>query len=98
LTRGTSFRSTLRTIAASKVAGYYELNKPGITPSQIRAIVKQLIDNQQFILPYGETAPRTAAAADGSSATPHVVEETTGKKDKAPKVTLSRFTHSVVLN
>ncbi|KAJ7841519.1 hypothetical protein B0H14DRAFT_3869168 [Mycena olivaceomarginata] len=85
LTRGTSFRSTLRTIAASKVAGYYELNKPGITPSQIRAIVKQLIDNQQFILPYGETAPCTAAAADSSSATPHVVEETTGKKDKAPK-------------
>jgi hypothetical protein len=92
LTRGTSFRSTLRTIAASKVAGYYELNKPGITPSQIRAIVKQLLDNQQFILPYSETAPHTAAATEASGATP--VDEITGKKDKAPKVILFPFTPS----
>ncbi|KAJ7831508.1 hypothetical protein B0H14DRAFT_3713338 [Mycena olivaceomarginata] len=83
LARGTNFRSTIRTIAASKVAGCYELNKPGITPSQIRAIVKQLIDNQRFILPYGDTTPRAAAANEAAGMTP--ADGTATAKDKSPK-------------
>ncbi|KAJ7863638.1 hypothetical protein B0H14DRAFT_2574814 [Mycena olivaceomarginata] len=83
LARGTNFRSTIRTITASKVAGCYELNKPGITPSQIRAIVKQLIDNQRFILPYGDTTPRAAAADEAAGMTP--ADGTATTKDKSPK-------------
>ncbi|KAJ7775248.1 hypothetical protein B0H14DRAFT_3588302 [Mycena olivaceomarginata] len=50
--RGGNVRSDLRKGAVSKVATLYELNKPGITPSQIRQIVKQLIEDQHYIFPY----------------------------------------------
>ncbi|KAJ7835275.1 hypothetical protein B0H14DRAFT_3707144 [Mycena olivaceomarginata] len=55
--RGGNVRSDLRKGAVSKVATLYELNKPGITPSQIRQIVKQLIEDQHYIFPYAAPAP-----------------------------------------
>ncbi|KAJ7488642.1 hypothetical protein B0H11DRAFT_2405610 [Mycena galericulata] len=52
-------------LVLSKVATHYELNKPGVTPSQIRSVVKQLLFNQCFILPHAATPiPR---ADDASS-------------------------------
>ncbi|KAJ7021825.1 hypothetical protein C8F04DRAFT_1139779 [Mycena alexandri] len=50
--RGGNLRTVLRNSAMSKVATHYGLNKPGISPSQIRSIVKQLKENQRFIFPY----------------------------------------------
>ncbi|KAJ6553378.1 hypothetical protein B0H19DRAFT_1072830 [Mycena capillaripes] len=72
--RGGNLRSALRNSAISKVATHYELNKPGTTPQQVRAIVKQLLSEQRYIFPYAAAPdPRAAtstntnaAAADGS--------------------------------
>ncbi|KAJ6449865.1 hypothetical protein C8R45DRAFT_1114423 [Mycena sanguinolenta] len=50
--RGGNLRTGLRNSAMSKVATHYGLNKPGISPSHIRSIVKQLKENQRFIFPY----------------------------------------------
>ncbi|KAJ7731727.1 hypothetical protein B0H16DRAFT_199164 [Mycena metata] len=58
-TRGSNVRTMLRSSALSKVATHYELTKPGNTASRVRALVKQLLADQQFILPY---APATARA------------------------------------
>ncbi|KAJ7892130.1 hypothetical protein B0H14DRAFT_3854913 [Mycena olivaceomarginata] len=52
LTRVGNVRNDLRNAAISKVATLYELNKAGITSSQIRSIVKQLFNDQRYILPY----------------------------------------------
>ncbi|KAF7353180.1 hypothetical protein MSAN_01505600 [Mycena sanguinolenta] len=65
LTRGSNMRSGLRTSAISKVATHYELNKPGTTPSQVRSIVRQLLDQQRYIFPYAPTpTPRAGTSAD----------------------------------
>ncbi|KAJ7868363.1 hypothetical protein B0H14DRAFT_3585195, partial [Mycena olivaceomarginata] len=63
LTRVGNVRNDLRNAAISKVATLYELNKAGITPSQIRSIVKQLFTDQRYILPYAaeSSAPGTDA-------------------------------------
>ncbi|KAJ6583662.1 hypothetical protein B0H10DRAFT_1962145 [Mycena sp. CBHHK59/15] len=61
-TRGSNLRTALRSSALSKVATHYELNKPGMTPSQIRSIVKQLFQDQCFIFPYGTSVPRPKEA------------------------------------
>ncbi|KAF7336357.1 hypothetical protein MVEN_02184200 [Mycena venus] len=68
-TRGGNVRTALRNSAISKVATHYELNKPGITPSQVRFIVKQLLDQQRYILPYAPApAPRSATSIDPDAA------------------------------
>ncbi|KAJ7041312.1 hypothetical protein C8F04DRAFT_1253007 [Mycena alexandri] len=59
-TRGSNLRSHLRASAISKVATLYGLNVPGITSSEIRAIIKQLMADQRYILPYAPpSVPRT---------------------------------------
>ncbi|KAJ7339145.1 hypothetical protein DFH08DRAFT_1013982 [Mycena albidolilacea] len=80
-TRGGNLRNTLRVIATSKVATHYGFNAPGITPSQIRSIVKQLKENQQFILPYA-SAPvllRAESQSDGALAADTAVISNTPK-------------------
>ncbi|KAJ6611348.1 hypothetical protein B0H10DRAFT_2224120 [Mycena sp. CBHHK59/15] len=66
--RGGNVRTTIRTSAISKVATHYELNKPGITQSQIRSIVKQLMKKQQYIMLYGpppiDDPPAAGSVAD----------------------------------
>ncbi|KAJ7789249.1 hypothetical protein B0H14DRAFT_2718827 [Mycena olivaceomarginata] len=63
--RGGNVRTALRNSAISKVATHYELNKPGTTPSQVRSIVKQLLDQQRYILPYAQApTPRAATSAN----------------------------------
>ncbi|KAJ7821263.1 hypothetical protein B0H14DRAFT_2831731 [Mycena olivaceomarginata] len=62
---GGNVRTALRNSAISKVATHYELNKPGTTPSQVRSIVKQLLDQQRYILPYAQApTPRAATSAN----------------------------------
>ncbi|KAJ7896208.1 hypothetical protein B0H13DRAFT_2338538 [Mycena leptocephala] len=70
LTRVGNVRNDLRNAATSKVATLYELNKAGITPSQIKSIVKQLFADQRYILPYAaeSSAPVIDAAADAVTA------------------------------
>ncbi|KAF7378483.1 hypothetical protein MSAN_00275700 [Mycena sanguinolenta] len=42
-----------------------QLNKPGTTPSQVRSIVRQLLDQQRYIFPYSPTpTPRAGTSAD----------------------------------
>ncbi|KAJ6523172.1 hypothetical protein B0H19DRAFT_1277038 [Mycena capillaripes] len=96
--RGGNLRSALRNSAISKVATHYELNKPGTTPQQVRAIVKQLLSEQRYIFPYAAAPdPRAAtstntnaAAADGSpSVATSVVPDhasTTNPQDNTEKV------------
>ncbi|KAF8201927.1 hypothetical protein K438DRAFT_2103329 [Mycena galopus ATCC 62051] len=52
--------------AISKVATHYELNKAGVTPSHVKAIVKLLLAHNSFIFPY--TAPPAATAQDSAVA------------------------------
>ncbi|KAJ7736808.1 hypothetical protein B0H16DRAFT_1500378 [Mycena metata] len=67
-TRSSNFRTNLRTSALSKVATLYELNKPGAKAAEIRAIVKQLLQDQRYILPYAPSAvSRPVVAQDGES-------------------------------
>jgi hypothetical protein len=71
LARKSNVRTAIRNSAISKVATHYELNKPGTTPSQVRSIVKQLLDQQRYILPYVPApTPRaeTSAKSDAASA------------------------------
>ncbi|KAJ7606272.1 hypothetical protein DFH06DRAFT_1486910 [Mycena polygramma] len=60
--------TALRKAATSTVATHYELNKTGTTPSQVRSIVKQLLKEQRYILPYAATPPRNANTVDNADA------------------------------
>ncbi|KAJ7190494.1 hypothetical protein GGX14DRAFT_579765 [Mycena pura] len=66
-TRGSNLRTALRTSAISKIATYYRLNMVGITPSQVRALVKLLQEDQRYIFPYAPPRAPGAAALDGES-------------------------------
>jgi hypothetical protein len=77
-------RTALRNSAISKVATHYELNKPGTTPSQVRSIVKQLLDQQRYILPYAQApTPRAATSAnpDATLAGPRQADPTSVTPD-----------------
>ncbi|KAJ7189877.1 hypothetical protein GGX14DRAFT_580309 [Mycena pura] len=67
-TRSGNLKTALRNGATSKVATHYEFNKPGTTPSQIRSIVKQLLHEQRYILPYAAAPARSANAPDNTDA------------------------------
>ncbi|KAJ7601792.1 hypothetical protein DFH06DRAFT_1401021 [Mycena polygramma] len=81
-TRGGNLKTALRKAATSTVATHYELNKTGTTPSQVRSIVKQLLKEQRYILPYAATPPRNANtvdnadAADDNAAVTHEITKT----------------------
>ncbi|KAJ7438608.1 hypothetical protein FB451DRAFT_1570207 [Mycena latifolia] len=87
-TRGGNLRLALRRCTLSKIATHYELNKPGTTSSQIRAIIKQLMADQRYIFAYVLLpTPRPNATADGdvASATGDTVTVTD------PKAVLKAF-------
>ncbi|KAJ7658779.1 hypothetical protein DFH06DRAFT_443181 [Mycena polygramma] len=66
-TRGGNLKTALRNGATSKVATHYELNK-NTTPSQIRSMVKQLLHEQRYILPYAAAPARSTATPDNVDA------------------------------
>ncbi|KAJ6459577.1 hypothetical protein C8R45DRAFT_1221320 [Mycena sanguinolenta] len=95
LTRGGNMRTGLRNSAISKVATHYELNKPGTTPSQVRSIVKQLLDQQRYILPYAPTpAPRAGTSTEAIidiDVTPADVDATATGSAKATSKGIKNF-------
>ncbi|KAJ7871066.1 hypothetical protein B0H13DRAFT_2350135 [Mycena leptocephala] len=84
-TRVSNVRNHLRNAATSKVATLYELNKAGITSSQIKSIVKQLFADQRYILPYAaeSSAPVIDAANLGADA---VIGDGTAVPRPPPKI------------
>ncbi|KAJ6615498.1 hypothetical protein B0H10DRAFT_1949863 [Mycena sp. CBHHK59/15] len=50
--RATNLRAEVWKSAIAKVPMHYKLTKLGITPSQVRAIIKILLANQQYIFPF----------------------------------------------
>ncbi|KAJ7116294.1 hypothetical protein C8R44DRAFT_879677 [Mycena epipterygia] len=70
----------LRNGAISKVTTLYELNKAGITSSQIRSIVKQLFTDQRYILPYA-----AESSAPGIDTGDVAADDVTGDNVAVPK-------------
>ncbi|KAJ7358288.1 hypothetical protein DFH08DRAFT_802122 [Mycena albidolilacea] len=86
LARSGNTRNGLRNAAISKVATHYELNKAGITPSEVRGIVKQLMANQCFIFAYAVTPPIDNADADAAVPDGDTVAASKGNPRKTTKV------------
>jgi hypothetical protein len=55
--RTSRHRNEIKNAVISKVAVHYELQKDGITPSQVRFKVKRLLNNQQYIFAYNRDNP-----------------------------------------
>jgi hypothetical protein len=50
-------RNDVRNSAVKKVAAYYELTKPGMTPREVRHKIRALEKDQKFIYPYNPDHP-----------------------------------------